>query len=62
MSSERRRRAPIPMTVPADLDAEEAVQIMASNGFRHLPVVDGRELRGIVSLRDVLRLRIARPR
>jgi CBS domain-containing protein len=51
-----------PMTVPADLDAEEAVQIMASNGFRHLPVVDGRELRGIVSLRDVLRLRIARPR
>lgn len=51
---------PDPMTVGPDLDAEEAVEIMASHGFRHLPVVDGRTLLGIVSLRDVLRTRIAR--
>lgn len=47
-----------PMTVPPDMDSEEAAQIMAANGFRHLPVVEGRELRGIVSLRDVLSARI----
>lgn len=47
-----------PMTVPPDMDSEEAAQIMAANGFRHLPVVDGRELKGIVSLRDVLSARI----
>jgi CBS domain-containing protein len=31
-----------------------------SQGFRHLPVVDGNALRGIVSLRDLLRVRIRR--
>jgi CBS domain-containing protein len=27
---------------------------MLSNGFRHLPVVEGRTLKGVVSIRDVL--------
>jgi CBS domain-containing protein len=27
---------------------------MLTNGFRHLPVVEGRELKGVVSIRDVL--------
>lgn len=49
-----------PMTAPPDMDSEEAAQIMASNGFRHLPVVDGSAVVGIVSLRDVLSTRIAR--
>jgi CBS domain-containing protein len=31
---------------------------MLTHGFRHLPVVDGARLVGIVSLRDVLSLRI----
>lgn len=49
-----------PLTVSPDMDATEAAQIMAAQGFRHLPVVEGKDLRGIVSLRDVLSTRIAR--
>ena len=49
-----------PMAVPADTEVGEAMQLMASNGFRHLPVAEGRDLLGIVSLRDVLATRIAR--
>jgi CBS domain-containing protein len=50
-----------PVTVDGAMDADEATEIMMSNGFRHLPVVDGQTLLGIVSLRDVLRTRIRRP-
>jgi CBS domain-containing protein len=50
-----------PVTVDGSMDADEAAQIMMSNGFRHLPVVEGQALLGIVSLRDVLRTRIRRP-
>jgi CBS domain-containing protein len=49
-----------PMTVGPDMDSEEALQLMASNGFRHLPVVEGEAVLGIVSLRDVMSTRIAR--
>jgi CBS domain-containing protein len=49
-----------PETVSADLDSEEAAQIMLSRGFRHLPVLDGNAVVGIVSLRDVLSTRIRR--
>jgi CBS domain-containing protein len=50
-----------PETVDPDLDSEEAAQIMLSRGFRHLPVVNGNTIMGIVSLRDVLATRIRRP-
>jgi CBS domain-containing protein len=50
-----------PVTVDADMDSDEATEIMMSNGFRHLPVVEGLALIGIVSLRDILRTRIRRP-
>jgi CBS domain-containing protein len=50
-----------PVTVGGSMDADDAAEIMMSNGFRHLPVVDGQTLLGIVSLRDVLRTRIRRP-
>jgi CBS domain-containing protein len=50
-----------PVTVDADMDSDEATEIMMSNGFRHLPVVEGQALIGIVSLRDILRTRIRRP-
>lgn len=50
-----------PMTVGPDTDTEEAAGIMASQGFRHLPVVDGDTVLGVVSLRDVLSSRIRRP-
>ena len=50
-----------PVTAGADMDADEATEIMMSHGFRHLPVVEGKDLIGIVSLRDILRTRIRRP-
>jgi CBS domain-containing protein len=43
-----------PRSVAADESLEECLFIMREFGFRHLPIVDGRELRGLVSLRDVL--------
>jgi len=43
-----------PRAVSADESIEECLFIMREFGFRHLPIVDGRELRGLVSLRDVL--------
>lgn len=43
-----------PVTVAGDMDSEEAGQIMVTQGFRHLPVLDGKQIVGIVSLRDIL--------
>ena len=40
-----------PITAPPDMTADEAAQVMLSHGFRHLPVVDGSTVLGIVSLR-----------
>jgi CBS domain-containing protein len=50
-----------PVTADAGMEADEATEIMMSRGFRHLPVVEGKTLIGIVSLRDILRTRIRRP-
>jgi CBS domain-containing protein len=50
-----------PVTVGPHVDADDAAEIMMGQGFRHLPVVDGTTLLGIVSLRDILRVRIRRP-
>ena len=49
-----------PETVNADTESEDAAELMLSQGFRHLPVVEGNECVGIVSLRDVLSVRIGR--
>lgn len=43
-----------PRSVSLDESIEECLFIMHEFGFRHLPIVDGKELRGLVSLRDVL--------
>ncbi len=43
-----------PRAVHADETVEECLFIMREFGFRHLPIVDGKELTGLVSLRDVL--------
>jgi CBS domain-containing protein len=43
-----------PVTAPPDLDLEDAAQVMLDHGFRHLPVVDGSTILGVVSLRRVL--------
>jgi CBS domain-containing protein len=34
---------------------EQAAETMCSHGFRHLLVVDGGELRGVLSMRDIVR-------
>jgi CBS domain-containing protein len=49
-----------PVTATPDTTTEEAADVMLTNGFRHLPVVEGRELKGVVSIRDVLASRIRR--
>lgn len=52
---------PDPQSVGPDTAVEEAAEIMLRNGFRHLPVVDGRTVCGVVSLRDLFATRIRRP-
>ena len=42
-----------PITAEADLALEKAQEVMLSNGFRHLPVVEGGRVVGIVSLRRI---------
>jgi CBS domain-containing protein len=43
-----------------DTAVEDAIQLMLLHGFRHLPVLEGREVRGVVSLRDLAATRIRR--
>ena len=43
-----------PVTAEPGMDLEEASQVMLDNGFRHLPVVEGQNVLGVVSLRRVL--------
>lgn len=52
--------SPEPIWCSPGIDTEEAAEMMLSGGFRHLPVLEGGDLIGIVSLRDVLSARIGR--
>jgi CBS domain-containing protein len=45
---------PDPITAPPDMPLDEASGIMLERNFRHLPVVDGERLVGIVSLRRIM--------
>ena len=45
---------PRPLTVSADDSILEAARLMGERALRHLPVVEGGNLVGIVSIRDVL--------
>jgi len=49
-----------PETAGPDVDSEQAAESMLGSGFRHLPVVEGNALVGIVSLRDLLSVRVRR--
>jgi CBS domain-containing protein len=49
-----------PEQASPDTTVEDAIQIMLLHGFRHLPVLEGREVHGIVSLRDLAAARIRR--
>jgi CBS domain-containing protein len=43
-----------PLTVQTDQDVETCMFLMRRHGFRHLPVCDGKQLKGLVSLRDLM--------
>lgn len=43
-----------PKSVSTDETVENCLFLMREFGFRHLPIVDGQELRGLISLRDLL--------
>jgi len=43
-----------PLTVAPDDTLETCMTLMRRHSFRHLPVCQGRELKGVVSLRDIL--------
>ena len=43
-----------PRSVNLDETIEECLFIMEEFGFRHLPIVEGKQLKGLVSLRDVV--------
>jgi CBS domain-containing protein len=50
----RQWMTPDPITATPDMPLEEASQIMLDHGFRHLPVMNGSTVLGVVSLRRVL--------
>jgi CBS domain-containing protein len=43
-----------PLTVAPNDSLETCMTLMRRHGFRHLPICAGRELKGVVSLRDIL--------
>ncbi len=43
-----------PLTVRPDENLETCMILMRRHGFRHLPICEGQQLLGIVSLRDIL--------
>ena len=43
-----------PLTVAPSDPLETCMTLMRRHGFRHLPVCSGRELKGVISLRDIL--------
>ena len=45
---------PRPHSVSADESIENCMFLMREHGFRHLPVVEGKQLKGFLSLRDLL--------
>ncbi|HET6953982.1 MAG TPA: citrate/2-methylcitrate synthase [Acidimicrobiales bacterium] len=53
--------APDPECVATDTSIDQAWQQLADRGYRHIPVVVGDELKGIVSLRDLMALAQLRP-
>jgi len=48
-----------PRSVQIDETVEECLFNMQEFGFRHLPIVEGKQLRGLVSLRDIVKRQAA---
>jgi CBS domain-containing protein len=43
-----------PLVVSPEETLENCMLLMRRHGFRHLPICDGKQLRGLVSLRDLI--------
>ena len=43
-----------PKSVSVNETVENSLFLMREHGFRHLPITDGKQLKGLVSLRDLL--------
>jgi citrate synthase len=52
---------PEPDCVGPDLEVAEAWRSLAEHGYRHIPVVVGGEVKGVVSMRDLMRISQIRP-
>jgi CBS domain-containing protein len=48
-----------PDTIDPDETTEHAATLMMHGGFRHLPVVEGGDVVGILSIRDLMRIALA---
>lgn len=53
---------PNPITVTPDTRIEDCMQLMTKKHIRHLPVVDGESIVGIISIGDVVRFIIEEQR
>jgi CBS domain-containing protein len=60
VSHVERWMTPEPTTIGPEATVGEALDVMLSGGFRHLPVVDEGVVVGVVSMRDLVRA-IAKP-
>jgi CBS domain-containing protein len=49
-----------PLTVEPDVHILDAARMMGERGVRHLPVVEGENLHGVIGIRDLLRSLVER--
>jgi len=49
-----------PQTISSDATVDQALRRMLDGGFRHLPVVDGERMVGMISMRDLSRVQVRR--
>ncbi|MDD3797666.1 MAG: CBS domain-containing protein [Novosphingobium sp.] len=47
-----------PITVERDTDVMEALSLMTRRRIRHLPVVEGRRMIGLISIGDLVKVRV----
>jgi CBS domain-containing protein len=47
---------PIKTTITPDKDIYDAIMLMKENNIRHLPVMDGKKLIGLLTLKDILKI------